>query len=140
MRTTLKVRFTDIDVQGHANHTAYVEWIGFARVKLIDELVDQSGLTDIDHVLARLSVDFNAKVFYPGIVEVTGGIVHVGGKSMKTNFCVHQEDSLVATAECVNIFFNKVSTRSVRIPDELRCLLEDKKHGVPFNQPGVLHG
>ena len=136
MRTTLKVRFTDIDVQGHANHTAYVEWIGFARVKLIDDLVDQSGLTDIDHVLARLSVDFSAEVFYPGSVEVTGRIVHVGGRSVETEFFVHQQDRPAATAGCVNVFFDKASKKTVRIPDELRCLLEEEKHGPLFNQPG----
>lgn len=129
MRTTLKVRFTDIDVQGHANHTAYVEWIGFARVKLIDELMDQSGLTDIDHVLARLSVDFGAEVFYPGTVEVAGRIINVGGKSVETEFFVYHKDILVATAGCVNVFFDTSSKKTVRIPDELRCLLEEKKAG-----------
>ena len=35
-RTSIEIRFTDVDSQDHVNHTAIVEWIAHARVKLID--------------------------------------------------------------------------------------------------------
>ena len=40
-RTSIEIRFTDVDSQDHVNHTAIVEWIAHARVTLIDEKVAQ---------------------------------------------------------------------------------------------------
>ena len=120
----IEVRFSDVDSQGHANHLSVLEWIAHCRVKLIDERVDRSGIEDIDHVLVSLEADFSAEVLYPGSVEVTGRILQVGGKSVETEFYVHQKDEIAATAGCVNVFFDTKTKKTIPIPDELRAALE----------------
>jgi len=137
-RTSIEVRFTDVDSQDHVNHTAIVEWIAHARVKLIDGKVIQYHHTiwenlkdqnpELDHVLVNLDVNFHKEVFYPGTIEVSARVLNVGNKSVTTEFFVYNKDELVAEAQCVNVFFRPEDKKSVDIPDKLKEMLV-KKNG-----------
>ena len=131
-RTSIEIRFTDVDSQDHVNHTAIVEWIAHARVKLIDEKVNQydHGLWDegpeLDHVLVNLKVNFQKEVFYPGTVEVAGRVHDVGNKSVTTVIFVYSDGEVVAEAQCINVFFRTSTKKSVDIPDKLKDILWKK--------------
>ena len=138
-RTSIEIRFTDVDSQGHANHTAIVEWIAHARVKLIDGKVNQYDHTlwkdklkdegpELDHVLVNLEINFHKEVFYPGTIEVSGRVLNVGSKSLATEFFVYSNDDLIAEAQCINVFFRTSDKKSTNIPDKLREILM-KKNG-----------
>ena len=137
-RTLIEVRFTDVDSQNHVNHTAIVEWIAHARVKLIDGKVTQYHHTiwenlkdqnpELDHVLVNLDVNFHKEVFYPGTIEVTGRVLNVGNKSVTTEFFVYSGDEVVAEAQCINVFFRTSDKKSVDIPDKLKDMMM-KKNG-----------
>ena len=131
-RTSIEIRFTDVDSQDHVNHTAIVEWIAHARVKLIDEKVNQydhglwnEGL-ELDHVLVNLKVNFQKEVFYPGTVEVAGRVHDVGNKSVTTVIFVYSDGEVVAEAQCINVFFRTSTKKSVDIPDKLKDILWKK--------------
>ena len=131
-RTSIEIRFTDVDSQDHVNHTAIVEWIAHARVKLIDEKVNQydhglwnEGL-ELDHVLVNLKVNFHKEVFYPGTVEVAGRVHDVGNKSVTTVIFVYSGGEVVAEAQCINVFFRTSTKKSVDIPDKLKDILWKK--------------
>ena len=131
-RTSIEIRFTDVDSQDHVNHTAIVEWIAHARVKLIDEKVNQydhglwnEGL-ELDHVLVNLKVNFHKEVFYPGTVEVAGRVHDVGNKSVTTVIFVYSDGKVVAEAQCINVFFRTSTKKSVDIPDKLKDILWKK--------------
>ena len=131
-RTSIEIRFTDVDSQDHVNHTAIVEWIAHARVKLIDEKINQydHGLWDegleLDHVLVNLKVNFHKEVFYPGTVEVAGRVHDVGNKSVTTVIFVYSDGEVVAEAQCINVFFRTSTKKSVDIPDKLKDILWKK--------------
>ena len=131
-RTSIEIRFTDVDSQDHVNHTAIVEWIAHARVKLIDGKVNQydHGLWDegpeLDHVLVNLKVNFHKEVFYPGTVEVAGRVHDVGNKSVTTVIFVYSDGEVVAEAQCINVFFRTSTKKSVDIPDKLKDILWKK--------------
>ena len=138
-RTSIEIRYTDIDSQGHVNHTAIVEWIAHARVKLIDGKVAQYDHTlwkdnpkdegpELDHVLVNLEVNFHKEVFYPGTVEATGRVLNVGSKSVTTEFFIYSNKILVAEAQCINVFFRTSDKKSVGIPNKLKDMLM-KKNG-----------
>ena len=137
-RTSIEIRFTDVDSQDHVNHTAIVEWIAHARVKLIDGKVAQYHHTiwenlkdkdpELDHVLVNLEVNFHKEVFYPGTVEVSARVLNVGSKSVTTEFFVYSGDEVVAEAQCINVFFRTSDKKSVDIPDQLKDMLM-KKNG-----------
>ena len=137
-RTSIEIRFTDVDSQGHVNHTAIVEWIAHARVTLIDEKVTQYHHTlwenrkdqdpELDHVLVNLEVNFHREVFYPGTIEVRGKVLNVGNKSVTTEFFVYSGDEVVAEAQCINVFFRTSDKKSMDIPDKLKDMMM-KKNG-----------
>jgi len=138
-RTSIEIRFTDVDIQGHVNHTAIVEWISHGRVKLIDEKINQydhtlwkdnlkDAVPELDHVLVNLDVNFHKEVFYPGTIEVTGRVLNVGNKSVTTEFFVYSGNEVVAEAQCINVFFRTSDKKSVDIPDKLKDMMM-KKNG-----------
>ena len=138
-RTSIEIRFTDVDSQGHVNHTAIVEWIAHARVKLIDGKVAQYDHTlwkdnpknegpELDHVLVNLEVNFHKEVLYPGTIEASGRVLNVGNKSVTTEFFIYSNNDLVAEAQCINVFFRNSDKKSVIIPDKLKDILM-KKNG-----------
>jgi len=138
-RTSIEIRFTDVDSQGHVNHTAVVEWIAHARVTLIDEKVTQYDHTiwentledkgsELDYVLVNLEVNFHKEVFYPGTIEVTARVLNVGSKSVTTEFFIYSKDGFAAEAQCINVFFRTSDKTSVIIPDKLKEILM-KKNG-----------
>lgn len=129
MRKIIEVRFSDVDSQGHVNHTSTVEWIGHARTCLLDPLIDIAKLgSAIDYVLVKLDVSFTGRIFWPGIVNIDSKIVNVGSKSIVTNYIVEQNNRVVAEAECVNVFFQDAPENTVIIPDSLRSVLESHIH------------
>ena len=130
MKVNIEIRFTDVDSQNHVNHTAIVAWIAHARVKLIDEKVNQydNKNLELDYVLANMEINFHKEVFYPGTIEVTGRVLNVGGKSVATEFFVYSNDDLAAEAQCINVFFRNSDKKSVIIPDKLKDILM-KKNG-----------
>ena len=144
MKVPIEVRFTDIDSDNHVNNLAVAEWVAHARVTMINEKIEQSGLkllSDIDYVLVKLSIDFNEQIIYPNSIEVQGKILRVGTKSLTTQYSVYipgvkpkipitdgyiagDSSTVVAVAECVNVFVDPIdSKKSVEIPDELKRIL-----------------
>jgi len=122
--TSIEVRFSDVDSQGHVNHCSMVSWMAHGRVQLLDGLTLQSGESDLDHVLVGLTCNFHKEVFYPGRVEVDARVLKVGDKSVTTEIGITKGNDLVAAATCVNVFFRPSTKESVRIPSSLRGLLE----------------
>jgi YbgC/YbaW family acyl-CoA thioester hydrolase len=146
--TTMEIRFTDVDSQNHVNHTAIIEWIAHARVKMIDAKLKQyedfiwtdkskNDGPELDHVLVNMNVNFFKEVFYPGEIEVQGKILSVGNKSVTTKFFVYNShergnnDGPVAEAECVNVFFRTSTKESINMSDKFKEILMKKNdHSV----------
>ena len=135
----MEIRFTDVDSQNHVNHTAIIEWISHARVKLIDDKLNQyehflwkdktiaDGL-EFDYVLVNLDISFIKEVFYPGTIEVKAGVLSVGDTSVTTEFFVYSGNEMVAEAQCINVFFRTTTKKSVDITDKLKDILMKKNN------------
>ena len=138
-RTSIEIRFTDVDSQNHVNHIAIIEWIAHARVKLIDDKLNQyehflwkdktiaDGL-EFDYVLVNLDISFIKEVFYPGTIEVKAGVLSVGDTSVTTEFFVYNGAEMVAEAQCINVFFKTTTKISVDISDKLKDILMKKNN------------
>ena len=138
-RTSIEIRFTDVDSQSHVNHTAIVEWIAHARVKLIDDKLNQyehflwkdksiDNKLEFDYVLVNLDISFIKEVFYPGTIEVKAGVLSVGETSVTTEFFVYSGNEMVAEAQCINVFFRTTTKKSVDITDKLKDILMKKNN------------
>ncbi len=75
-------------------------------------------------MLARSAIDFRREIFYPGTVEVGSRFLKLGNRSVTSGYGVFVGDTCVATAECVNVFFDMKARQSVVPSGALRGLLE----------------
>ena len=135
----IEIRFTDVDSQNHVNHISIIEWIAHARVKLIDDKLNQyehflwkdksiDDKLEFDYVLVNLDISFIKEVFYPGTIEVKAGVLSVGDKSLTTEFFVYSGDEMVAEAQCINVFFRTGDKKTVDISDKLKDILMKKNN------------
>ena len=124
-KTSIEIRFSDQDSQGHVHHEAIVGYVAHARVSFIDGLVGDSGVEDIDYVLVNLNVDFLGEVSHPGDVDISSWVERIGNKSVTTKYELFKDSEKFAKAISVNVFFNTKTKETVLIPDELKSVLSD---------------
>jgi acyl-CoA thioester hydrolase len=123
--TPVTVRFCDTDKLGHVNNVSIASYIEAGRCDLYYKLMHDAG-TDarIDFVLARAAIDFRREIFYPGTVEVGSRFIRLGNRSITTGYGIFVGEACVATAECVNVFFDMETRTSIAPDGRLRTLLE----------------
>ena len=123
--TPVTVRFCDTDKLGHVNNVSIASYIEAGRCELYYKLMQEAGTeARIDFVLARAAIDFRREIFYPGTVEVGSRFIKLGNRSITTGYGVFIDDACVATAECVNVFFDMETRTSITATGKLRTLLE----------------
>jgi acyl-CoA thioester hydrolase len=123
--TPVTVRFCDTDKLGHVNNVSIVSYVEAGRCELFYKLLQDAGTAvEIDFVLARAAVDFRREIFYPGTVEVGSRFLKLGNRSVTSGYGIFIGDACVATAECVNVFFDMTARTSVVPSGTLRELLE----------------
>jgi acyl-CoA thioester hydrolase len=123
--TPVTIRFCDTDKLGHVNNVSIASYIEAGRCELFYKLLQDAGTSaEIDFVLARLAIDFRREIFYPGTVEVGSRFLKLGNRSITSGYGVFIGDACVATAECVNVFFDMTARQSVVPSGTLRGLLE----------------
>ncbi|MGI9336869.1 MAG: acyl-CoA thioesterase [Gammaproteobacteria bacterium] len=122
--TSVTIRYCDQDSMGHVNNAIYAEWLEASRVMLIDELF--KGHTRLSTVLARMTIDYLNETHFPGTVEVGGRLTRVGNKSFDSGYGVFRGGVCLATATCVNVFFDLETRRSAVPPEALKAILRSK--------------
>ena len=122
--TDVTLRYSDQDPMGHVNNAAYLVFFEASRVSLLDRFLRLAPPGTLDTVLARVTVDFLRETRFPGTVSVGGRLHGVGSKSVRTSYAVFRDGECLATAECVNVFFDPVERRSMLPPQAVRTALD----------------
>lgn len=122
--TPVTIRFCDQDSLGHVNNVALAAYVEAARTTYIYELIAKGGMEGLEFILARVLIDFRRELHYPGAVEVGARLVRMGNKSLTTGYGVFRGEDCIATSECVNVFYDLETRRTVAPPDSVRKALE----------------
>ena len=123
---SVPVRFADIDSQHHSNHVAILAYVAEGRIRLLDDALRVAGTFDIDYVLVHIDADFLGEIYHPETVDVWGRIIEVGGKSVTSEYELRRGEKVLASAVCVNVFFNKATKKTTTIPEKLRRVMNDQ--------------
>lgn len=115
--TPVTIRYSDQDAMAHVNNTALATYVESSRTAFIYDLIKRGGMEGVEFILARLCIDYLRELHYPGNVDVGARLIRVGNKSIGTGYGVFKGDMCVATAECVNVFYD-MATRKTRMPPE----------------------
>ena len=122
--TPVTVRFCDTDKLGHVNNVSIASYIEAGRCDLFYKLLQEAGTSaEIDFVLARAAIDFRREIFYPGTVEVGSRFTKLGNRSVTSGYGIFVGDACVATAECVNVFWDPKARVSMTPSEKLRGIL-----------------
>jgi acyl-CoA thioester hydrolase len=123
----IAVRFRDIDAMGHVNNAVFFTYMETARVDYMRDVVfDVKGrnLNEVGLILAQISCQFKAPIFYGQLVEVGTRMVEMRNSSFIMEQRIEADGQLAAVAEGVVVHYDYQAGKSVRIPDEIRARVE----------------
>ncbi|MDH3665948.1 MAG: acyl-CoA thioesterase [Paracoccaceae bacterium] len=122
--TPVTIRYSDQDAMAHVNNTAIATYVESARTAFIYDLIQRGGVEGMEFILARMTIDYLAEFHYPGAVDVGARLIRFGTKSIGTGYGIFNGETCVATSECVNVFYDMGSRKTLVPPDSVREALE----------------
>jgi acyl-CoA thioester hydrolase len=117
------IRYSDQDAMAHVNNTALATYIEVARTAFIYDMIRRGGMQGMEFILARLTIEYLRELHYPGTVDVGARLIRVGNKSLTTGYGVFLGEDCVATSECVNVFYDMATRRTVAPGEGVRRAL-----------------
>lgn len=114
----IEVQYRDLDTRRHVNHVTYAAYVEGAKGRFFADVLGVS-LADAPTVVRTLEVDYRAPIEPDRTVRVTLGPVAVGGSSLRIEYELAVEGSLVATARTVSVYLGD-DGRPGRVPDAWR--------------------
>jgi acyl-CoA thioester hydrolase len=121
--TPVTIRYSDQDAMAHVNNTALATYVEAARTAFIYDLIQRGEMQGMEFILARLIIDYRRELHYPGMIEVGARLIRVGNKSLTTGYGVFKGEECVATSECVNVFYDMATRKTVMPSDSIRTTL-----------------
>lgn len=125
-----RVRWSECDPFGHANHRAYFEWFEEARNRYLDAV----GLAPLSQttpgpVIAETSIRYYRPLAYADEILVSARTVRIGRTSFEMEYAVWR-DGLCALGRAVLILMLNATAQKVPLPPELR-------NGILAREPGL---
>lgn len=119
----LPVRFRDLDPMGHVNNAVYATYLEHARARYFRDVVGEA-LHRADTVLAHLAIDYLAPVdLDDDAVTVSMRIPELGESSIPMEYEVQVGPTVVATAETVQVTYDRAAGGSKPIPEAWRTAI-----------------
>jgi acyl-CoA thioester hydrolase len=137
-RTRIKVRWNELDANGHVNNMYYHSYFDQARIEAFaDAGVDRTRMLElgIGPVIYRSEIDYRKELKHPDYALLSTWFVEgerARGVVMQT-LESERDERLVATARFNGFFMDLRRGRPVPMPDEIRNSLTA---GVASPQPG----
>jgi acyl-CoA thioester hydrolase len=125
-RTSLQVRFRDIDAFGHVNNAVYFSFIELARIRyLLDVLQPDVPFDRLPLILARVELDFRSPIEFGEDVTVETRVDRIGRTSfgMSHRMTAGAEARLVGDVKTVLVTYDYAGARPMPVPDDWRRLI-----------------
>ena len=123
----IEPRFSETDLLGHVNNTAFPVWFEVARQDVFRLVHPKLSGSDWPMIVAHIDVDFIRQTEYGNNVKISSYVSEIGEKSFVITHEAYQNDSLVAKGEAVLVWFNYTRQSSDLIPQKIRMLLEQHR-------------
>lgn len=122
-RTTLQVRFRDIDAFGHVNNAVFFSYVELARIRyLLEVLEPATGFDRLPLILARVELDYRSPIQFGEEVSVETRIDRVGRTSfaMSHRMTASPGNRLVGDVQTVLVTYDYATARPMPVPDDWR--------------------
>jgi len=127
-RTTLQVRFRDIDAFGHVNNAVFFSYVELARIRyLLDVLQPDEGFDRLPLILARVELDYRSPITFGEDVVVDTRVDRVGGTSfaMRHHMTAGPDSRLAGDVQTVLVTYDYATARPIPVPDGWRRRLAE---------------
>lgn len=124
-RTTIHVRWGELDPYNHVNHAVYSSYLEHARVETLAALdtgMDALAAAGLQIVVVRSDVRFVAPATAGDELVITTGLGQLGAATMVWQQMIDRADTRIVEAEITAACINSQG-RPVRIPADLRGAL-----------------
>ena len=125
-RTTLQVRFRDIDAFGHVNNAVFFSYVELARIRyLIDVLEPDQPFERLPLILARVELDYRSPILFGEEVVVETRVDRIGRTSFDMSHRMTEASGgrLVGDVQSVLVTYDYAAARAMPVPDDWRRLL-----------------
>ncbi|MBT5923641.1 MAG: acyl-CoA thioesterase [Cellvibrionales bacterium] len=120
LNLTITPRFAETDALGHINNTVLPVWFEQGRHRIFEAIHPDMSLNDWPIILAKISVDFLAQIYFGEDVIIRTGIEKVGNTSVIVRHEAWQRDALVASGDAVMVYFDYQTNKPTPIPQSVR--------------------
>ncbi|QIZ78242.1 acyl-CoA thioesterase [Ferrimonas lipolytica] len=121
----LTPRFMETDALGHINNTVIPVWFEEGRTPIFELFVPTLDLKRWNLILAKISVDFVAQIYYGSPVLIQTSISKIGNSSFEVAQQVVQDDKVVAQGLAVMVHFDYEHQRAAPIPTDIRTKMTE---------------
>jgi acyl-CoA thioester hydrolase len=122
VRVEIPLRFDDLDIQGHVNNAAAGVILQEGRVGFNQHAALPALVAGLRPVVAALRIEFALELRYPGVVEVSTGIIATGRSSFTLAQVGRQNGRSALYGEATIVISG--TSGPVPIPQALRVALE----------------
>jgi acyl-CoA thioester hydrolase len=121
-RTTIDVRFRDIDALGHVNNAVFFSYVEQARVRYFTEVLGLNVTERFPLILAHASIDFASPILLGERVEVATRVDWIGESSFAMSHQVRVGDDRrqAARSRTVIVAYDYGVARPMPVPDAWR--------------------
>lgn len=116
LRAAEKIRYADMDRQGHVNNAVFATFLETGRVELLYDPQAPLAGSGTAFVAARLTVDFRAELVWPGEVLIGTRVAAIGRSSFRLEQALFQDGKCAATGETVLVLIDEATRRSTPLP------------------------
>lgn len=111
-RTADKIRFGDLDRQGHVNNSVFLTFMETGRVELLYDRAAPLTAPGSSYVIVRSVLDLRGEILWPGNISIGTRIESIGRSSVQMKQALFQEDRCVATADIVLVAVDDTTRRA----------------------------
>ena len=122
-RTTLQVRFRDIDAFGHVNNAVFFSYVEQARIRyLLDVLAPSDPFDRLPLILARVELDFRAPIYFGDEVTVDTRVDRIGRSSigMSHRMTAGTDGRVVGDVDTVLVTYDYATSAPIPVPEGWR--------------------
>jgi len=127
-KTTVKIRFSDLDKLAHVNNANYLTYIESARIEYFQEIVGQEvNWSEQGIILANASIDFLLPIHLEdNEVSVYTKCTRIGSKSFDLSYVIAINNGLTvaSTSSTALVCFDYTKNKTIEIPTDWLKKLE----------------
>lgn len=127
-RTSLQVRFRDIDAFGHVNNAVFFSYVEQARIRyLLDVLATNEPFDRLPLILARVELDFRSPIYFGDEVTVETRVDRIGRASigMSHRMTAGADERLVGDVGTVLVTYDYAASAPIPVPEGWRARFAD---------------